>query len=243
MSENRLEKYLSLPSDKLEGTANREYQPVLLSDSKGNYLRSHESDHGPQTIIWDCKGGRTTVDCLNWLKTNLKRLIDQNGKVRIYLWTGTCDLTNKQGKFISIKSNLADCTSGLKDNLRAIQALVQKPENSDAKITFLNVPYYSIGEWNKKKGYGDTELFKYHDIALRDAIDSINEYIDSINVDAHSPKFNADIIKTRKGKGKRIRYTVNHSLLTDGVHPGALLAKVWMKNILRSIYRECYQQH
>lgn len=241
MSENKLQKYLNQTDIHTHETTDQIYRPVIFSDSKGNYLRNFANSN--ENIIWNCKGGRTTGESLKWLRSNLHDLVVQQGKIYLFVWTGTCDLTEKKGQFIYLKDNQTSCIDSIKSSYNEIRRLVTSEGKEKVLLTLLNIPYYSTGEWNIHKGHAPSEIFAQQDIVLRDSIDAVNNYIDSVNreLGTQSPKFNADLVRSRKAKRGPIRYSVNHKLLKDGVHPDRLLAQVWMKNIMKKIGSECYK--
>ena len=73
-------------------------KPVVVSDSKGKYLKACVSQtRNPESkILWRAKGGATTLDRYLWLKDNVDAFIDKYGPLSVYVFTGTCDLTIKQ---------------------------------------------------------------------------------------------------------------------------------------------------
>ena len=63
---------------------------------------------------------------------------------------------------------------------------------------------------------------------------------------AHSPNFSIDLVKsskTAKGKKKEKcikRKTNSFWLDVDGIHPGHLLARTWLKNITEQAVKDCW---
>lgn len=174
----------------------------------------------------------------NWLSQNICSLVRTNNKVSIYVWVGTCDFTLKEGRFISIKPDISSSLVKFKENLDSIKRLAN--QEPTVKLTFLQLPIFSITEWNKTKGHANPDSFKDSDQDLHRYIKSANQYIGELNdsLGTTTPKFNQDLIKSTKGRPDgKIRYLINNHLLKDGVHPSQLLAKVWMKNILKKLQK------
>jgi hypothetical protein len=68
MSKNKLVKVLN--NVKQPPTSDKIYTPVVLSDSKGNWLKHHAKGTHPveKEIIWWSKSGAKIKDRLNWLE-------------------------------------------------------------------------------------------------------------------------------------------------------------------------------
>lgn len=241
MSEPKLQRYLSSPDPDARNLSRQSVRPVIVSDSKGNYLKPHEDNN--YNIIWDSRGGRTTEGCLNWIHDNIIQLLKNHGKIHLFVWAGTCDLTEKNGQTIKLRDNQQEVIVNVKQMCNNIKRLTTDGKNK-VGLTFLHVPYYSIGEWNTHKGHAPSELAVEQDSILRGSIENINSHLDILNreLQTHSPKFNADLVRSRKPKNGKIRYSVNHKLLKDGIHPDTLIAKVWMKNIQKIVKGTCYSQ-
>jgi hypothetical protein len=90
MSVNKLVKYLNKPRPNREGL--RSYTPVVLTDSKGNCLKSKAEHESEREIVWWEKSGDENKDRFNWLKDNLDHKLNLLGKVWRYVWLGTSDL-------------------------------------------------------------------------------------------------------------------------------------------------------
>lgn len=213
------------------------WKPVIISDSKGRYLKDCGSSENQ--VLWCYKSGSTTLDRFTWLSQNLDKLIVKYGKIHIYVWTGTCDMTSKEHRYIHLKSG---------NPLTTFQASVEKivqlvNEKPDVRLTFLHIPYFSISIWNEVKGHSDAknDTFKEDDRKLTEYIDSANVFIDNLNerFNTYSPKLEQDLVRSRKRRNSYARYSYKFSLLRDGVHPTEILAKSWYTTILRQIYRDC----
>jgi hypothetical protein len=160
MSETKLRKYLEKQAREPICVNKRLIStPAILADSKGNSLKRSgcESLDG-RPIKWWCKSGARTRDQLNWLKKNIGNKIAQYGNLTIFVWLGTCDLTVKEGKYISLRQGSDKIVEDVEQSYREIQEVVKTHDK--LKIVFLEVPVYSIEEWNKKKGHKTPELFR-----------------------------------------------------------------------------------
>lgn len=234
MSENRLRKFIQ--SEYCTVRNNLTFTPVLLSDSKGKYLKRASSTK-KQNLKFYCKSGKDSSDILKWCKNNVHKLIHEFHRVHIYLWIGTCDFTKKDGHYICKNEN--NPLRKIKENLCEIK---DRFVSDNVRITFLHVPYYSISIWNKQKGHQNPDQFKNDDFELNELVDSVNSYIDGLNEElgtSASPKFNLDIVRSRKPKDAKQRYSLNFGLLPDGIHPGQLLSKAWLISLIRRMNTDC----
>lgn len=211
--------------------------PVVVSDSKGRYIKQCV-DSVQDNIKWYCKSGAESSTALNWVKHNLYKVIAEHGAVCVYIWFGTCDLTVKKGKYIFLSENLELSVSKLKGNLLEIKKFCAE---KNTKVIFLEVPYFSIEVWNRNKGHKTPSSFHADDMRLSITVDSINHDITTLNQELGviSPRFNEDLRRSRKSRGKGIRYSFKFSLLQDGVHPSFILAKSWCSSLYRNIKRFC----
>ena len=89
---------------------------VILSDSKGRYLRTEADNVNTDgiEIIWWAVGGRSTKDGVRYLTENIAKLNDGK-KTLVLFWHFTCDLTKKIQRLIYPR--YADIEE-LTDNLR-----------------------------------------------------------------------------------------------------------------------------
>jgi hypothetical protein len=94
MSQSKLQKYLNKQRPNITG--HRLRVPVLLSDSKGLYLKDHARDHPVERQIdWWCKKGASIKDTITWLNQNIDKKNRFLGDISLYVWLGTCNLTSK----------------------------------------------------------------------------------------------------------------------------------------------------
>ncbi|CAG2201358.1 unnamed protein product [Mytilus edulis] len=242
MSETKLVKFLQTARKPLAGT--QQLTPAILSDSKGSYLRDQVVNKSDRNIIWWCKGGATIDDRYHWLKSNIVKKIEQLGNISVYIFLGTCNLTskNKTGE-ITLTSQQEHFTDEIISKLGQFVTLFKKYPSS--KLTILEIPVYSITEWNRYKGHKNPETFKDQDSQLQKQIENINEWIHTTNQElgSRSPLLNHHL-RARKqqarGKHKPCKKYYNVKLYKDGIHPKQLLAKAWLAEIVEQVHKDCW---
>lgn len=239
MSERRLRKNTLSNVDQ---SAPLYYKPVVISDSKGRYLKLCVNRDSPleNCVEWYYKSGSTSSDVVQWARRNVVKLTSKYRNVCMYVWVGTCDLTVKEGRLISLRTNIEQQQNKLEQNLVSINEICKA---HNIKTVFLHVPYYSIKIWCESRGYSCPPSVVNDDRQLSSTIDSVNNFIDNLNSSSNvmSPKLNQDLVRSRKAKGKKTRYSLNFNLLTDGIHPTETLARSWLVSIIRNISRTCAQ--
>jgi len=119
----------------------------LLSDSKGLCLKNliPHSLSGRFHVV--AKRGATVHDEV--LINVLLRKLKNARKPVVFVWLGTCELTKKEGKYISLRQ---DTYQNIEDTLteyRNLKDLIKKA-NKHAKVLFVECPYYSITRWNSR---------------------------------------------------------------------------------------------
>lgn len=238
MSIAKLQKYINRPLY-FNGRITR--KPILVADSKGNYLKTHSdltSEFG-FNIDFQCRGGARFQDYFHWLQANLQYKVSCFGRVVLYVFLGTCDLTLRKGRFVHLRhENDTEAFSYLKFQIdRIVNFVSQFPS---VKLVFLEIPPYSIQAWNNSKGHRDPNSFHSQDLVLCERISVVNDYIRLVNesTGVTSPRFKLDLLKFRK-KGNKQRVTVNYSNYKDGIHPTELLARCWLKRIVAQILTDC----
>ena len=95
----KVEEYLEKELGKTKQT---KYQRlVLLSDSKGNYLKTEVEEINPQNIefIWWTQRGRNTKNGVKFLNQNIHSIRDHK-RTLVLFWHFTCDITSKHEKLI-----------------------------------------------------------------------------------------------------------------------------------------------
>ena len=143
MSEKRIIDYLQSPRSITIGT--RFFRPVIISDSK-HQIR-HTED---RQIVWWNKSGTTIERELHWLGEHIHDKIRELGDIHLYIWLGTCNLTNKnKDGTISLTSQQPNAAINIFSKLTKFQELFVPYPN--CRTTIVEIPYYSIAKWNTKE--------------------------------------------------------------------------------------------
>lgn len=237
----QLERQIPAPSGE------RTHTPVVLSDSKGKRLEKKVGTPNETNLKWWSKSGETTQKGYNWLKNHFKAKTRKHGQIWLYVWYGTCDLTTKNKKYIALTSETDSAIDNAAKYLTKIKELVK--QYPGCKVTFLETPVYSIVEFNKDRGHKSPEDFKEQDQKLEQQVYKLNEKIRGLNKEeyTHSPLFTTDIIhnsktiKNKKTRTSTTRKTFSFWLYIDGIHPGSLLAKVWLRKITQHAVNNCWE--
>lgn len=240
MSEKKIRKSLE-HLERLEASISRRRRKtaVIVSDSKGNYLRSHTSSRLEKDIIWLCDRGLTTIGGISLLKSKLEDLSRRFGKLSVYIFLGTCDLSTKEGDFIVLNQTYRNDREKVIEEFRQLTYFANEKRFD---LTLLEIPVYSIKEWNRYHGDPCPEVFSRKDKHLHTSLEKINKEIRKINESngKYSPRFSCDLECSRKPEGRDRRLYYNFSLLKDGIHPKPLLASLWLRRIARLVRQDCY---
>lgn len=234
MSDARLKRYLARPLRTGQGFR----KLILLSDSKGNYLKRYILPG--DGVSFECKSGRRLADGLLWLYTNIDQVLQTCSHVCLYVWLGTCDLTARCGKLLKLRHvTIEDCYRYFAEQIERYYVFLAN--HSKVKIVFLQIPPYSIVSWYMAKGTAVTDADRIEDLKLFERICLINEFVDTCNDNrgVFSPRFKLDLINDKKRAGKSGRRSVTYKFYLDGIHPGPLLARVWLKRIIEKSVIDC----
>lgn len=168
----------------------------------------------------------------------MRKLLLNHNKISLYIWVGTCDFTEKVRKYVYLRNGQPDVFQRLCNNLQGIKDICV---SSRVKLTFLQCPFYSLEKWNSYKGHPNSEIFKSDDEFLTKQINLLNDFIQDLNasVNSYTTKLNQDLLRSRKGLGKKQRYSLNWKLLKDGIHPDKHLARSWFSSVRRKIHKDC----
>lgn len=209
---------------------------IILGNSKVRYLKEQISSFPEfkNHISFISRPGTTFSYWKKWFYSNFHHEVNLYGNIRVFIFIGACDLTQKKGKYINLRhvsqetavSNLINDINILRNYIDRFPSVIP---------VFLEIPAYSIGQWNKTKGHPNFSQFIEQDQELHKRIKKVNEHIISVNarLGVSSPRFTSDLLKYRGGrKEKKTRITYNFKLYKDGIHPTPLLARCWLKRIL-----------
>ncbi|MCG7879347.1 MAG: hypothetical protein N0E59_21405 [Candidatus Thiodiazotropha taylori] len=237
---SKLQKFVERP---LHSPSSLHKHAILISDSKGNYLKEHRDiiTQFGFDIEFQCRGGARFHDYYYWLQRNLAQKVQVYGQIVLYIFLGTCDLTTKKGRFIDLAhENDHAAISYLQYQInRYLNFVSNFPSVS---IVFLQIPPYSIQAWNQSRGHRYPSQFLERDLVLYERICIINDYINEINerLGVFSPRFRLDLYRNRKSsQSGHNRTSVNFANYKDGVHPNKLLARCWMKRIIILVFKFC----
>jgi hypothetical protein len=156
MTENKIRKFISKPP-----SGKRTHQPIILTDSKGNYLKKYACHDVEKQIVWLPKIGAKIEDGTQWLKSNISKKIINYGDIWLYVWMGTCNLTSKNKKYISLKSENDEEVDKIISKYNDIIKIINRYPGT--KVTFMETPVYSIKNWNESKGHKDPNVFVEQD--------------------------------------------------------------------------------
>jgi len=236
MSEGKLLKYLDKTKDIKSSVISLKRQPIVLSDSKGNYLKTFADSGFEKDIVWCCKGGASVNQSFDWFVTKAQQLYKKYGKFELFVWLGTCDFTHKNKNYISLNPSYCE-----EDIVCKFTQLSQLGKEIGFHVTFLETPIYSIVEWNRCKGHKCPEDFLEQDCKLENLVTSLNHQIGLLNItnQTSSPKFSLDLLRNRKNKKKSSKYHYNFHLYKDGIHSRSVLSRYWLRKLTEVIVRNC----
>ena len=94
-------------------------------------------------------------DGIKWFMSDYNSIKDRFNPFSLYVWLGTCDLSHKQVKYISLKDSYNRDAAKLILNYKK---LAKQASELNFSATFLEIAYYLIVEWNRAKGHELTKL-------------------------------------------------------------------------------------
>jgi len=214
--------------------------PILVSDSKGYTLRNAGRQNEFPTELW-CITGAKTHKLVDLIEERIDKAINRYCNIIIYLWSGTCDITTKSGRYIKL-SHISDKTvKEIVEQFERAITIIQKYPG--AEIKFIDCPLLSIVKYNKHKGHKHSEHFKADDFKATEQIKQLNSKILALNsrLSKTTIRVSKYYFRARKLKPGKYRKSINISInQRDGVHPDQLLSLAITKHILLDTYSECY---
>ncbi|CAG2201696.1 unnamed protein product [Mytilus edulis] len=244
MSNAKLVKFINKTTS--PPTTPKKYTPVILTDSKGNWLKQkvNPTNQVEHTIKWWSKSGANGKDRYKWLENNIRQKINDLGPIWLYIWFSTCDLTTYNKGYIAITAHGTDAIDNTMQYYHKCIELIQTFDN--CRVTILDTPVYSIYHWNKGK-HKTPDNFITQDKELTEQVVQLNNKIKEINstLNSHTPKFSNDLQVRSKYKNGAHRTETNRSyynfqLYADGIHPTNLLARTWLKKIATQAQIDCW---
>ena len=113
-----------------------------------------------ESIKWKYKGGRTAPEGSRWLRANFKQMQRKYGEISVCFWLGRCDMTRTLGKLIRLRKDYLDYAALL---LIKLEKLIKFANIHNFTLTFLEIPIYSIKEYNASKGHSNPDKFEEQD--------------------------------------------------------------------------------
>ena len=232
MSIRKIRKFLEKPIP-LEDK-HLQKQIILISDSKGSYLRRVDI-YRNYIFRYICRGGATFRQQYYYVKHNIHTF---NRNSHFLIWLGTCDLTNKNGKYIKLNSKT---DSSVRSILYFIEQFRELFRRHNFTYSFLECPPYTIVGWNTSKGHPFPDSFLEDDQTLIHQIALVNERIREINSEnlVQSPRFSLDLYRSHGSKQHAHHCNFNFKLYTDGIHPTEILSQCWLKSIVLHVLKYC----
>ena len=204
---------------------------IIISDSKGKYLKSEASKSRINIQINSYPSCRTSVG-VQKVESILQKISEQDKDSSIVLfWFLTCDVTRKEQKFIYQRYN---DTEALKLEVKtSLDRLVELSSIYGVKIGILEIPPIFTRIWNTIRGYKGPE--EIDDKPINNQIREPNKLVEETNsqLGYKSPKVFIDLVRSSKRK-QVTRQTFDPRALSDGVHPGPVIAKKWLFKIIES---------
>ncbi len=141
---------------------------------------------------WFVKPGCSTAKALSFINTRIQSWLDTYGQILLVVWTGTCDLTKKQRKFIDLSDNSVE---SIEHEYEKIHNLTLR-YGDKLKVTILEVPQYSITNMEQKQGDPNPHSTRENAEILIDRVNRLNDKIRKLNSQSVSqilsPKFGID---------------------------------------------------
>ena len=206
---------------------------IFRSDSKGRSLLPFLSNINVN-LIYRSGGSITDNNTNSFMQSYTLDRIKRTYKPLVLLFFGTCELWVKNGKFISIPEDLEGRVRDVIDIYHNYKQKILQ-YNPEATVIFLDCPYFSLIVWNFLKGHPSPGKFKSDQKKLEEAILVFNRNLKDLNGDRPVPRLTVDFIYSTKKKDKKNKKFRNYGLLTDGVHAGRLISKLWALRIIRRI--------
>lgn len=218
----------------------RQLTPIIISDSKGNYLKRVASNQIEKGIVWKNRKGQTACDGIEWAIRQVDNFRFNYGRFELFIFLGTCDFCIKDRDNII---HLLPESAGIPDRIiRRFRDLSRIARLKEFPVTFFEIPAFCIQEWNRRHGHESPEVFAEDDKQLHSRIQLLNIRIRQLNRENSkiSPNFNAALLKTRKNNSNKNKYRLTFSLYSDGIHSDKELSQYWLRKIAEIIRKQCY---
>jgi len=218
-------------------------KPIFISDSKGKYVKAAITTEHALNIDFQTKKGWKIQRAIDWSEKNLVNLCSKHRSVTIYIWLGTCDLTelSATSRYISLARQTDANVRYLKRKFIELKTFIGR-NIPNSKVIFLEVPPYSIQRWNRSQGHKTPDIFGDDDQHLQNQLYELNNIIREINQsDKLSPHFDLDLRKNSKRKGGTDEFYNFNLYKYDGVHPNSHLSQLWIRRIATKVLEQCFK--
>ena len=129
--------------------------------------------------------------------------IKNTSKPIVVLFFGTCELTNKVGRYIHLPDNIENRIEEVIKSYAIYKERILQ-YNRDAVVIFLDCPYFSIVIWNFLRKHPYPGIFESDQRILEESILTFNRKLKDLNGDIVVPRLALDFMFSTKKKGKQI---------------------------------------
>ena len=208
-------------------TDDLKHNVLIVGDSKVRHLDQEMTAKTNLTNFWR-KGAEIDNTRLN---PHIYRHIQRQTNPIVLLWFGTCHLTkftDQSRTFIDIVDNHDEIINRIVDKYTQFkQRLIYK--KSTTTVIFIDCPYFSITEWNSRRGHLNPKSFANSQEILEGLITELNKRIQEVNAPIKPPLIAQDMLfKIKKRSHHSQTKKISYSVLTDGIHPGKDISKLWL---------------
>lgn len=203
---------------------------IVRGDSKARHLMPHVFND-PYININYRPGAK--IDH-SFLQHHTLHRVSRSHRPIVIIWMGTCELTEKRGRFIKLVPNVEDALERIRINYTKYKEQVLRA-NRESTVIFWECPYMNIEIWNRAKGHSSPDIFKFEQSEMENTIDKLNLILKEINGEIRTPRLAQDFTHSYKKKNKARQYYKNYKVLTDGIHPGKPVSKLWYLRLVKMV--------
>ena len=168
---------------------------IIRADSKGRALQPFLNNTKRINLIY--RSGSKLSD--NFMQEYTLNRIRNTHNPIVILFFGTCELTNKEGKYILLPDNIENRINEVIERYANYKKTILK-YNPDSIVIFLQCPYFSLIIWNFLKKHPFPGSFEKDQKTLEDSIILFNKKIKELNGDRAIPNLNLDFMYSIKKK-------------------------------------------
>ena len=175
-----------------ELTDDLKHNVIIAGDSKVRHIDLEMTARTNLTNFWR-KGAQIEN---SQLLTHIYRHVQRHTNPVVLLWYNTCHLTkftNKDRKFLELTDNYEDIVNITINKYIAFkQRLIYR--KSTTTVIFIECPFFSITEWNSRRGHTDPQSFVSSQEKLENIIVDLNHRIEELNSPHKPPLIAQDMI-------------------------------------------------